>query len=163
MDYWDIDFAPPKTHVDLYRLIKPFHKEIGLERCNLKSVEKYLGIVRADQIDGGKSVQLYEEYLTSRNVATREIILLHNFEDVLNLPKIFNILLYIEKNKIKRPDMLSEKQRAFILSLLKKNKLEFNFKADTISKNGASKLIDTLLKGNINSDELNNLEASFKN
>ena len=50
VDMHKLEFESPSEHIDLYRKIKPYQKQLGLERCNLKSVEKYLGVKRKDRI-----------------------------------------------------------------------------------------------------------------
>lgn len=156
-----IAFERPTEHVDLYRLVRPYHKQLGMERCNLKTVEKYLGVDREDQIDGGMSVELYNKYLESKKESLKDIIMLHNYEDVLNLPKIFNILYEIENSEqLKREDCVTEKQLKFLKSLVKKNKLTLYYKLENISKRAASKVIDSIINGNLNCAELNNMIIS---
>lgn len=161
MEKNNISFTAPEEHIDLYRLIRPYYKQLGMERCNLKTVEKFLGVEREDQIDGGMSVELYYQYLESKNDDLKDIIMLHNYEDVLNLPKIFKLIYKVESSKdIVREDCITEKQLKFLKSLIKKNKIETSFEMEKISKKAASKVIDAILKGNTNGMELNNLANS---
>ncbi|AJA47549.1 RNase_H superfamily [Clostridium pasteurianum DSM 525 = ATCC 6013] len=148
------DFAAPLEHIDLYRLIRPYYKQLGLERCNLKSVEKYIGINRLDQIDGGISVELYNKYLKTNDGRLQEIIMLHNYEDVLNLPKIFKVVFDIDNStKIVRDNSITEKQLKYLKFLLQKNNINIDTHLDRISKRAASKVIDGLIKGNYGSEE----------
>jgi uncharacterized protein YprB with RNaseH-like and TPR domain len=141
-------FVPPEEHLDLYRLIRPYYKQLGLNRCNLKSVEKYIGINRLDKIDGGKSVELYEKYLCTRSEKIREIIMLHNYEDVLNLPKIFKVVFQIDTGcDFAREDGITEKQLGYLKYLLNKNKIGIEINYNKISKKAASRIIDSLIKG----------------
>lgn len=158
-----LDFDKPSRHIDLFRMIKPYSQQIGLKRCNLKSVEKYIGIKRHDKIDGGMSVELYYDYLKNKNDDIRKTILLHNYEDVLNLPQIFNVVYDIECNKkLVRGDCITEKQLRFLKSLLKRQEIDVNFDIEKISKNAASKMINTLLKGKPSSQDLNHvLDSSY--
>lgn len=87
-----INFVLPKEHIDLFRIIRPYHKQLGIERCNLKTVEKHVGINRQDKIDGALSVKLYCEYLQTSTDNLRDILMLHNYEDVLNLPPLFALV-----------------------------------------------------------------------
>lgn len=154
----NIDFSEPENHMDLYRLIRPYHKQLGMKRCNLKTVEKYIGIQRKDEIDGGLSVELYYKFLNSKDSNLREIIMLHNYEDVLNLPEIFKLIYEIENNhSLKRENAITEKQCKYLKYLLKKN--EINLKKDIykISKKAASRIIHSILKGLIDVDEFNNI------
>lgn len=161
MDKNNIYFSSPKEHIDLYRLIRPYYKQLGMERCNLKTVEKFLGVEREDQIDGGMSVELYYQYLESKNDDLKDIIMLHNYEDVLNLPKIFNLIYKVESSRdLVREDCITEKQLKFLKSLIKKNKIETSFELEKVSKKAASKIIDAILKGNTNSLEINSIAKS---
>lgn len=138
----------PEDHVDLYRLVRPYYKKLGMERCNLKSVEKHIGIERKDKIDGGLSVSLYYDYLKNRDTSIMEVILLHNYEDVLNLPRIHEFIYRIKNDcNIVRDDSITEKQLKFLKSLLKRNKIEIKIEIESISKRAASRLIDQILKG----------------
>lgn len=98
MQFNRIDFNSPNVHFDLYRKIRCYQKQLGIERCNLKSVEKFIGIERKDQIDGSISVKLYEEYLTTKEEELRDIIMLHNYEDVISLPKIYKLARDVGNN-----------------------------------------------------------------
>lgn len=156
-----LSFSLPVEHVDLYRIIRPYYKQLGMDRCNLKTVEKYLGVDREDKIDGGISVELYNKYLESKEEELRDIIMLHNYEDVLNLPKIFSLLYIIENNReFKREDCITEKQLKFLKNLVKKNKLDLYYSLENISKRAASKVIDAIVNGNLNCAELNNMIIS---
>lgn len=161
MEKYNLGYKLPLEHVDLYRLIRPYHKQLGMDRCNLKSVEKYLGVDREDQIDGGISVELYNKYMETKEEELRDIIMLHNYEDVLYLPKIFNLLYHIENNEaLKREDCITEKQLNFLKSLIKRNKLNLYYRPENISKRAASKVIDAIMNGNLNASELNNMIIS---
>lgn len=158
MEVSNIKFNPPKKHIDLYRIIRPYYKELGMEGCGLKSVEKFLEIDRDDTIDGGKSVEFYFEFLSSRNLDTRDKIMLHNFEDVLNLPKIFKVIYDIECNSnLKREDCITENQLKYLKYLLRKNKIVIDQDVGRMSKKAASKIISCILNGNINIEEFKNI------
>lgn len=158
MEKNNIVFKSPSEHVDLYRLIRPYHKQLGMERCNLKTVEKYLGVQREDKIDGGMSVELYYQYLDSKDEELKHIIMLHNYEDVLNLPKIFRIVYEVEHNhNIVREDCITGKQLGFLKSLISKNKIVMNSDIEKISKKSASRVIDAILKGNLDGQILDGI------
>ena len=149
------DFIPPSEHVDIYRLIRPYYKQLGMERCNLKSVEKYIGINRLDKIDGGISVELDNRYLETNDEKLKDIILLHNFEDVLNLPRIFRVVFDIDNSsQVVRDNSITEKQLRYLKFLLNKNSINVDTPLERISKKAASRVIDSLLKGNSKSEEL---------
>ncbi|MEG2353101.1 MAG: ribonuclease H-like domain-containing protein [Clostridium sp.] len=152
---YDIEGRIPENHIDLYRLIKPYYTQFGMERCNLKTVEKYLGIQRKDQIDGGLSAQLYKQYLYNNNTDIRDVIMLHNYEDVLNLPILFKLLYTIETDpKIKKEPRITPSQLEEINTLIEKHNLKLRSDLKNITKKAAAKAIDSILNGNKKSDNI---------
>lgn len=150
-----LSFNPPVKHIDLYRLIRPYYKQLGMTRCNLKSVEHYVGIQREDKIDGGVSVQLYYKYLENKDEAIRSVIMLHNFEDVLNLPRLFKVVYQIDNESgIVREDCITDKQLKYLKFLLSKKNFNLDFVIEKISKKTASKIIDSILKGDPKEEDL---------
>lgn len=155
MQYHGLEFTPPLNHMDLYRCVKPYYRQLGMERCNLKTVEKYIGMDRADQIDGGQCVELYFEYLESGLETLKKAMLLHNFEDVLSLPKIHELVYKINtSNELERADLATEKQISYLDGLARKFKLELELDKEKLSKRQASRLIDAILKGCTNERQL---------
>lgn len=88
------------NNFDLYRLIRKNKKLLNLERHNLKTVEKFLGIKRNDTISGRESIQLYYNYLESNSSAILNKILLHNYEDIKYLLPLLEILKHFSYNQI---------------------------------------------------------------
>ncbi|KXZ39359.1 hypothetical protein SAMN05661008_00455 [Alkalithermobacter thermoalcaliphilus JW-YL-7 = DSM 7308] len=90
--YNDLDFfIDKKDNIDILKLIKPHQKKLNLADCKLKTVEKLLGINRKDTISGKESVNLYKEFVKTKNINLKEKILLHNYEDIYYLAKLFKI------------------------------------------------------------------------
>lgn len=87
-------------NLDLYRVIRKNKNKLGLDRYNLKSVEKHLGIHREDQISGKESIQLYYDYIKTREESIRKNILLHNAEDIEYLWPLIQIFNYIDYKNI---------------------------------------------------------------
>ena len=86
-----------------------------MKGCSLKSAEQFIGIERQDEINGARSVELYNEYLVKHDEKLKEILMLHNYEDVVNLPKIFKIINTIDKNlDFKRKEKLAKKQMSLL-------------------------------------------------
>jgi uncharacterized protein YprB with RNaseH-like and TPR domain len=158
MEKHNVCFELPNHHIDLYRLIRPYYRQLGMERCNLKSVEKHIGIRREDKIDGGISVDLYKEFLITNDRALKDVIMLHNYEDVLNLPKIHEFVFKVENDHaLSRIDGITEKQLKYLKSLLNKNNLTLNVELERISKKAASRIIDQILRGCRDCTELINI------
>ncbi|MCQ2401201.1 MAG: ribonuclease H-like domain-containing protein [Lachnospiraceae bacterium] len=96
--------------LDLLKEIRPFKKLTGLPNLRLKTVEKLFGVMREDVYSGGELIYVYEEYLrlshilkggcedTELNEALRnkclDCLLLHNAEDIADMPLCMGILSY---------------------------------------------------------------------
>lgn len=158
MELNGIGFNSLKQHIDLYRLIRPYYKQLGMERCNLKTVEKHIGIEREDKIDGGMSVQLYYMYLNTKEDELKSLMLLHNYEDVSNLPKIFELVYNtLSDCSIVRENCVTEKQLRFLKILFRRNNINVNVELEKISKKAASRLINSILNKEFNEDIIYNI------
>ena len=80
--------------LDLFKLIRKRKKFYGLESYSLKSCERFLGIYREDRCSGGELISVYQDYLQNKNSEKRNLLLLHNREDIQNLPALFSFLAY---------------------------------------------------------------------
>ena len=80
--------------LDLFKLIRKRKKFYGLESCSLKSCERFLGIHREDRCSGGELISVYQDYLQNKNSEKKNLLLLHNREDIQNLPALFSFLAY---------------------------------------------------------------------
>ena len=95
----DIDFSIDKCDdIDILRIVKPFKEKLSLSDCKLKTIEKYMGIQREDTISGKESVELYKNFVISKDISLKEKILLHNYEDIYYLGKIYNIKNIIDES-----------------------------------------------------------------
>lgn len=95
----DIDFSIDKCDdIDILRIVKPFKEKLSLSDCKLKTIEKYMGIKREDTISGKESVELYKNFVISKDISLKEKILLHNYEDIYYLGKIYNIKNIIDES-----------------------------------------------------------------
>lgn len=117
-------------HLDLYRLIKS-HSPHALAMANLKqkTVERYFGLsnLRKDEISGEESIKMYEEYLKTKSRSLKDLILLHNLDDLSQLSLLFqkedvfnvhegffysgfpiNDRLYVEKMDLKRDNLTAK-------------------------------------------------------
>lgn len=106
----DFDFTGTFS-LDLFKKVRPYKKLAGLENCSLKTIEKELfGICREDKYTGGELIYVYEEYLrlaaldegsceyNDNNLRLKDALLkallLHNAEDILDMPLIMDVLGY---------------------------------------------------------------------
>ncbi len=87
------------TSLDIYRLVRPYRKLLGLEHMKQKNIEQFLGIARKDIYNGGQLIEIYADYLQSRDDFLYRLLILHNEDDLKGMPAILPILHY--------PDYLS--------------------------------------------------------
>lgn len=87
------DFSGVES-IDLYKRIKPYKKQLGLENLKQKSIEGFLGIGREDLYNGVQLIEVYEEYLKAGDEKLLKLLLLHNEEDLKGMPKLLPILFY---------------------------------------------------------------------
>lgn len=106
--------------LDLYKEIKAKSLFVNLENYKLKTIERYMGIYREDLFSGGDLISLYYEY-ENGDKNLENILLLHNEEDILNMPNLYRFLDHLEKL-----NTISVADQNFIIEKisLKKNKLE---------------------------------------
>lgn len=91
---------PTFCSLDLLKFVRSFKTQFNLESCKLKSVERYLGIEREDQISGKESVDLYNRFETTKDINLKELILLHNHDDLRYLLQAMTILDKVSHEKI---------------------------------------------------------------
>ena len=97
--YYNISAALNKSKsYDLYRIAKA---TLSLDNYKLKSIEKYLNIERIDQISGLECIANYKSYLSTKDLQYANLILDHNYEDVLNLLSLTKIIDFLS------PEMLN--------------------------------------------------------
>ena len=89
------DFEGLKS-IDLYRLIRPWRKVLGLENLKQKTLEHFLGIFREDPYCGGQLIEVYQDYLLTHETALYDMLMLHNQEDLEGMPLILPILYYCD-------------------------------------------------------------------
>lgn len=80
--------------VDIYRKIRPLRRLLGLESMKQKAVEAFLGVSRRDVFSGGELIEVYRQYLVSRDERLLHLLLLHNADDLKGMPSILPILNY---------------------------------------------------------------------
>lgn len=141
----------PQRHFDIYQEVCRYKGILNLERYNLKTLEQYLGIAREDRIDGATSIVLYQQYLCCPDPALRHAILLHNYEDICNLPQVMRI--FDRLPTVPPPSAITPRQAAYLTALLAQRRLRLAKDMGALSKTEASWLIDCLVHGRELSDE----------
>lgn len=80
--------------IDLYKRIAPYKNFLKLENCKQKTVEKFLNIKREDEFSGGDLINVYHEYVSSKDADSKKFLLLHNFEDLKGMLSLVPVLAY---------------------------------------------------------------------
>lgn len=81
------------VRIDLYNWMKSFKNKIEIENFKLKTAEKYFNIRREDCISGEDVITLYQAYRIEPRKEFSLLIMQHNYEDVYNLPILFNCII----------------------------------------------------------------------
>lgn len=81
-------------HMDLMRLIAPFKKLLKLPNLRQKSIEAFLSLEREDLYSGKELIEIYHTYQLAKDTQSLSLLLLHNKEDVLAMPRLLPILAY---------------------------------------------------------------------
>ena len=82
------------TSFDILRKIRPLKNLLGLPDLKLRTIENFIGVTREDTRTGGELIDIYKEYLESRNETQYMSLLTHNEGDLKSLPQIVPILSY---------------------------------------------------------------------
>ena len=105
---------------DIFRTLKPYKALLGTGSMSQKRLELFCGIDRRDMYDGGRLIEVYNRYIAMRRLETLrknadsiyiantasglttagpessdellELLFLHNFEDVLYMPRVASLL-----------------------------------------------------------------------
>ncbi len=81
--------------LDLYKKYRFLGKILSLERMNQSSLEAFIGWQRKDRLTGKHMVSLFQKYAVSGDFAIRDLLLLHNHDDMIGMTKILGISAYI--------------------------------------------------------------------
>lgn len=92
----------PRYNLDLLPIVR-YCTDIGKFVPNLKqkTLEDFCGIWdgRTDEISGRESISLYYDYLSERDPALKEKILLHNRDDIVQLYRLTDVLRRADMHK----------------------------------------------------------------
>ena len=85
---------PDCSQLDLYLLVRKYKSLLGVENGKQKTLERFLGIFREDLYSGKELISIYESYVREPEWEKEKILLLHNEEDVLGMPRLLPLLSY---------------------------------------------------------------------
>ncbi|HHU17838.1 MAG TPA: ribonuclease H-like domain-containing protein [Clostridiales bacterium] len=112
---------------DIYQILHRFSMlRKVLPNLQQKTVEAFLGLwsKRTDEISGAESVELYYRFLGTGDSTVRDIILLHNKDDILQLSRLIKILGKLDLHEIMFHmgfPVAFKEMRAFIKKITMKN------------------------------------------
>ena len=77
--------------VDMLKRYRSYSAWFGWSSLKLKNLERFLGVERRDEFDGGQLIPVFQEYTRTEDEGLERLLLLHNAEDVQNLPRLLQI------------------------------------------------------------------------
>lgn len=77
--------------LDLYQKFRPLKKLYSLDRMNQTSLETFLGWEREDRLTGKHMISLYQTYMASGETKVRDLLLLHNHDDMIGMTKLLEL------------------------------------------------------------------------
>lgn len=80
--------------IDLLKRTRKMEKFLKLENLKQKTIEKFLSVSRDDKYSGGELINIYHDYVKTNSSQDRDLLMLHNFDDVCNLIQISAITEY---------------------------------------------------------------------
>ena len=83
------------SYVDIFKSISKLKHILKLENFKQKSIEAFLGLKRDDLYSGGELINIYHSYTKEPEDDLLELLLLHNYEDVLGMIDLLSILSYV--------------------------------------------------------------------
>ncbi|MBQ7065602.1 MAG: ribonuclease H-like domain-containing protein [Lachnospiraceae bacterium] len=84
------------TGIDIYKRIAGFKSILHLENCKQKTLEQFLDISREDKYNGGELIAIYKEFVETKNPELRELLLLHNSDDMQGMFRLLPLLSYMD-------------------------------------------------------------------
>lgn len=81
-------------YVDIFKEVSKLKSVLNLPNYKQKTIEQFLDIKREDTYSGGELIPVYEKYINTHDSYAEELLLLHNYEDVLGMLDLIPILSY---------------------------------------------------------------------
>lgn len=76
------------TGIDIYRRIFPFKHFLKLTDCKQKTIEGFVHSERVDTYTGGELIDVYHDYVLTKDEQKEHFLLLHNEEDIIGMLEI---------------------------------------------------------------------------
>ncbi len=120
-------------NVDIYKNISSIKNILDLSNLRQKTLEEAIGIKRTDPFSGGELVEVYKEYVRTKDEKLIYPLLLHNKEDVLYMGKITELLSLYDfiNGEFSITDWTTNAYKDF--EGQEQNELVINLKANTLN------------------------------
>ena len=113
--------------VDLLREFRPVQRLFGWENCRLKTLERFLGTEREDPFTGAQLIELFDEYSATGDLRLEQVLRLHNYEDVADMPQLLRIEGFLAGLREARVRGLAVQEGQFTLNLAEALPLSLSF------------------------------------
>ena len=90
--------------IDLLKHFRKYAKLLNLENLKQKTIESSLSINRTDSFSGKEVINLYKEFIAFKDIDKRELILLHNQDDLIGMTALLDVLNYSYLTKLELKD-----------------------------------------------------------
>ena len=81
-------------YIDIFKHISTIKFLLKLPNYKQKTIEAFLDLQRNDKFSGGELINVYEDYTKTQSPEAEQLLLLHNYEDVLGMLDLIPILSY---------------------------------------------------------------------
>ncbi len=88
------DLFSSYNYLDIFKEVSRLKFLLKLENYKQKTIERFLGINRDDAFDGGMLIEVYHNYVKSKDSQAEALLKLHNYEDVRGMTDLLSILSY---------------------------------------------------------------------
>lgn len=89
----DFDFDKYQ-HIDIYKSVNTLNHILKMENQKQKTFEQLLGIQRTDPFSGGDLIEVFKQYVESKDERLLLPLLLHNKEDVFHMGQLLSLLAF---------------------------------------------------------------------
>lgn len=107
--------------IDIYRKIRKLKNIFKLDNLKQKTIEEFLDIQRTDLYSGKELINVYYNYVQTRNESDLSLLINHNFEDIYGMVRILDIISYYElfngNYTVSNIDLSKNKEIIFNISL----------------------------------------------
>lgn len=130
-------------NVDLLKVARQHKMDYPLDKLALKELERFYGIKREDTISGKESVDLYFQFLNTKDQMLKEKILMHNEDDILNIIPLYHHMK--AHLNFRLPIVLQLNKRKLYVAQFNQEKYQIGFQASHLfTQNNPTVFIDRL-------------------